>query len=189
MSLEERPRVLVAGAVGQKAVTREQPSRVRVGHEHGAARRVQEDRVHGLGAEPDNREHLPPEGNEWRAAQGGEAPAEPLEEPAGEPLKSPRLEPIRPGGADHLGQLGLGERGKALGTEQTARAQRGHRAGGVRPRGVLGQDGSDRHLVGRPGRPPVLRPEPVPERDVEAQQPCLRGIRRRPRNLPPAENS
>ena len=189
MSLEERPRVLVAGAVGEKAVDREQPARVRVGDEHRPARRVQQDRVHGLGAEPGDRQHLPAQGEERRAAHAAEAPAEPLEQPARERLESPCFESIGPRRANHLGQLPFGERGQGLGTQKPARAQRRHRAGGARPGCVLGQDGSHRDLVRSARRPPALRPEPALEGDVESQESRLRGIRRRPRDLAPAEHS
>jgi hypothetical protein len=189
MSLEERACVLVSRAVGEKAVDREQAARVRVGDEHRTARRVQQDRVHGLGAEPDDRQHLPAQGDEGRAAHAAEAAAEPLDQPAREGLESPRLQPIRPRRANHLRQLLFGERGQALGTQKPASPQRGHRASGARPRGVLGQDGAHRDLVRSARRPPALRPEAARERDVEPQQPRFRGIYRRPRDLAPTEHA
>jgi hypothetical protein len=189
MSLEERSRLLVARAGGEKAVDREQAARVRVGDEHRTARRVQQDRVHGLGAEPDDRQHLPAQGTERRAAHTAEAAAELLEQPAREGLEPPRLESVGAGGTDQLGQLAFGERGEALGTQKPARAQRRHRAGGARPRGVLGQDSSHRDFVRSARRPPSLRPEPSRERDVEPQEPRLRGIGRRPGNSAPAEHA
>jgi hypothetical protein len=189
MSLEERSRLLVAGPVGEKAVDREQAARVRVGDEYRTARRVQQDRVHGLGAEPDDRQHLPAQDEERRAAHAAEAAAEPLEQPARERLEPSRLESIGAGGPDQLGQRAFGERGEALGTEQPARAQRRHRAGGARPRGVLSQDGSHGDLVRSARRPPTLRPEPASQRDVEPQEPRLRRIHRRPRDLAPSEHA
>jgi hypothetical protein len=189
MSLEERSRLLVAGPVGEKAVDREQAARVRVGDEYRTARSVQQDRVDGLGAEPDDRQHLPAQGEERRAAHAAEAAAEPLEQPARERLEPPRLESIGAGGPDQLGQLAFGERVNALGTQQPARAQRRHRAGGARPRGVLSQDGPHRNLVRSARRPPALRPEPARERDVEPQEPRPRGIHRRPRDFSPPEHA
>jgi hypothetical protein len=188
MSLDERAGVLVAGSFGEESVDGQQAARVRVGDEHRAARRVQQDRVHGLGTEPDDRQHLPAQGEERRAAHAFEAAAEALEEPPRERLQSARLEPIGPRGPDHLGQLAFGERGETLGTQQPARAQRGDRAGGARPRGVLGEDGADRDFKWSTGRPPALRPEAPRERHVEPQEPRLRGIRRRPRYLAPPED-
>jgi hypothetical protein len=188
VSLEERARVLVAGAVGKQPVDGQHAARVGVGDERGAASGVQQDRVRGLGPEADDPQHLAAEGGQWCPAHAVEAPAEPIEQPARERLESPRLEPIRPGRADDLGQLVFGKRGQALGAEETARAQGADRAGSVHPPGVLGQDRADRHLVRRPRRPPALRPESARERDVETQQPRLDGVRRGPGNLSPAES-
>jgi hypothetical protein len=189
MSLEKVARVLVAGAVGQQSVAREQPARVGVGHEHRPARRVQQDGVDGFGTESSDPEHLAPERGERRAAHALEATAETLQQPAGEGLEPARHEPVRAGGADDLGQLGLFERGQALGIEQPACAQGRHRVSGVDPGGVLGQDRSHGDLEGRAGRPPALRSVATGQRHVEPQQPRLRRIRRRPRDLSPAEHA
>lgn len=131
MRLHEAAHLLVAGVGGHEAMTGEDPSRVRVGHEDRTARGVEQDRVHRLGAEPVDRQHLAAQGQQRSAAHAGEAPAEALEQPAGEGGQPPGLDPRRP----------------------------------------------------------ALRAEPPLERRVEPQQPRLRGVDRRPRNLSPAENA
>ena len=66
----------------------------------------------------------------------------------------------------------------AAGTEQAPRAQRRHRAGGVRPGSVLGEHGSDRHLVRCPAGPPALGAEAAFESPVQPKEPRLGRIRR-----------
>jgi hypothetical protein len=189
MCLDAPTRLLVADVVGQKAVTREHPSHVRVGDEQGATCGVEQDGIHRLGAESGDRQHLPAKRKQRRAAHAVETSAEALEQPSGEGLQPSSFEPIGSGGADRFGQLTLPQRHDAIGTEQTARAQRGHPPGRVRPRRVLDQHGAHRHLVRRASRPPMLRPEAPLQSHVEPQQACLRRIRRWPRDLPPSENS
>jgi hypothetical protein len=185
MGLEERARLLVAGAVGHEPVTREEPARVGVGDEHRAVCRVEQDRVDGLRAQAGDRQHLAPEGLERRPSHAGEAAPEALEQPARERLQPPGLEAIGPGGADGLAQLPLAERGDPVRAEQAARAERADRARRVRPRRVLREHGPHGHLVGRACRPPSLGPMAALQRDVEAQQPRLRRIQRRTRNVSP----
>lgn len=190
MGLDEATRLLVAGGVGYEAVTSEKRPRGRVGDKDRAAGGEEQDRVHRFRAEPGNRQHLPPECRQRRPAHAVEAAAEALDQPSGEDLEPPGLDPRRSGNADDRGQLGVGERGEAVRAEQTARPQGRLRVRGIRPRRVPGEHGPHRHLVRRPnqhGGPDTA--EPPLQRHVEPQQPRLRRIRRRPRNLSPAENA
>jgi len=214
MRLDEATRLLVAGLEGYEALTREDLPHMRVGDEDRTAGGVKQDRVHRFGAETGDRQHLPPQCRQRRAAHAVEAPPEAIEEPSREGPKLPGLDPRRAADADDRGQLGFGERGEAIRAEQAARAQRRHRARGVRPRRAPGEHGPHRRLVRRPNqhggpdmapkpptlgaprqsrsaqrRPPRPRPEPPLQRHVEAQQPRLRGIGRRPRNLSPTEHA
>jgi hypothetical protein len=185
MSLEKRTRLLVAGALGQEAMTREEPARVGVGDEHRPVGRVEQDRVDGLGPQAVNREHLAAERLQRRPPHAGEAAPEALEQPAREGVQPPRLEPIRPGGANRLAELALAERGEPVRAEQAARAERLDRAGRARPRRVLREHGPHGHLVRRACWPPSLGSIAALQRDVEAQQPRLRRINRRTRNVSP----
>jgi hypothetical protein len=189
MRLDEPSRVLVSGASRDELVAREHAPGVGVRHEDRAAGRVKQDRVHGLGAEAGDRQHLAAERQERGAAHAVEAPGEAAEQPAGERLEPARLQAIGAGGADDLAQLALADGGDAVATQQAARAQGGHGAGRLARVRVLGEHGAHRDLVRGAGGPPALRPEAPLERRVEPQQPRLRRIGRRARNLTPAEHS
>ena len=179
MSLHERARLLVAGLCGHEPMASEDAPRVGVGDEDGTVGGVEQDGVGGLGTEPGNGEELASQGAEGRHPQAGETSSEALDEPPREGLEPTRLQPVRARGPDHLGEGWLGEGGHAVGSQQAALPEGCDGAGGVRPRGVLGEDGAGRDLVRSTPGPPALGPKAREERDVKTEQPRLDGIGRR----------
>ena len=185
MRLDHAACLLVSRVAREHAVTLQRAACIRVGHEDGSPRGIEQDGIHRLGPEPRNSEHLPAQGRERHPAHAAHASAETRQQPPAEGLQPSCFDPIGSRRADDRGESGLAHGGDAIGTEEPPRAQRGHRASGVRPRRVLGEHGADRDLVRRPSRPPVLRPKAPLERHVQPQQLRLHRIRRRPRNSTP----
>jgi hypothetical protein len=177
--LDERPRLLVRRRAGQEAVTREQASRVRVGHEDRTMGGVDEDRVRRLPAQPRDGQQLASQGAQRRAPQAGEASPEACHEPSCEGLQPRRLEPVRPRRADDVGDCALVHGRHPIGPQQPMPPECFDGPRGVRPRGVLGEDRPDRDLVRRAARPPVLGTEAGQEIDVKPQQAGLDGVQRR----------
>jgi hypothetical protein len=99
MRLHERARLLVPRPFGDQPVTGERPARVAVGHEHRTARRVEQDRVHGLRTEAGDAQHLATLGRERRPAHAADVAAKALAQPAGERRQAAGLDPIGARGA------------------------------------------------------------------------------------------
>jgi hypothetical protein len=189
MRLEERASLLVSGGARNEAMTREHAARVRVRDEDGAIGRVEQDRVHRLGPEPTHLEQLTAELDEGRPPHTLESSAEAGDEPSGEGLESPRLHVVGPGRPDDRGELGLRRGVDAAGRQPGLRSERTHGPGGVRPGGMLREDGADGDLERRPARPPALRTEPALEGEIEPEQPRLDRIAGWPGDLPPPRES
>jgi len=187
MCLEEGPGLLVAGAGRQQTVADEHAADVRVGHEHGAAGRVEEDRIHGLRAEPGDGEQVPAKRAKGRATDTLPAPPVAAEQPPGEALQTTSLEPVGAGRPDHLGQPRLGLRGYVHGAQQPSAPQGPDCPRGIGPRRVLGQDGPDGDFVGRAARPPVLGAESPEQPYVEPEQAGLDRIVGRTGDRPPSQ--
>lgn len=179
MRLEKRPRLLVPGPRWQQAVTGQHPARVGVGHEHGAASGVEQDRVRRLGAQSGYGQELAPQRAERRPPQAVEAAVEAADQPARERAQPRGLDPVRPCRADHRGHRGGRPRGEPAGVEQPPGPERGDRPGGVAPGRVLREDGARRHLEGGAGRPPALGTETLEQGRIESEQPGLDRIARR----------
>jgi len=74
VSFDEGPRLLVARSPADEAMSSQHAPRVRVGDEHRATGGVEQDRVHGLGAEAGNAEQVAAQRGQWLAAQPLPAP-------------------------------------------------------------------------------------------------------------------
>ena len=182
--LDEGARVLVSGRRRQQALATEDTPRIRIGHEDGPMRGIEQNGVDRLRAKPRHRQELPPQRPEGRSPEAVEAAAEPDEQPFRERTQPTGLQTVRAGGANHVGQLGLRDGHEPLGREQSPLAKRRHRARGARPGGVLGEDRTDCNLEGGAARPPVLRAVSSEQVTIEPQQPGLHRIMRRPGNRP-----
>jgi len=177
--LDERTGLLVRGRGGQQAMTREQASRVGVGHEDGPVRGIEKDRIRGLRTQPGDAEQLPPQRPQRSAPQAHEPSAEARHQPSTEELQPRGLQPIRSRRPDDLAEGGVVHRSHAVGAQQIVAAERRDGVRGVGPRGVLGQDRPHRDLVGSASRPPVLRTEASQEGHVKPEETRLDGIGRR----------
>ena len=178
MRLQECARRLVPGARRDQPVARQHASRIGVGHEDGTARRIQQDRVDGLGTEARHGAELGAQGREGRPTDPVEPPAEPREEPACEVTETARLQPVGARAADDAGKRGLRHGEEPARIEEPARAQRRDGTRRVRPRRVLREHGPGGDLVRAAARPPALRAEAAQEASVQAQQSRLDRITR-----------
>ena len=160
-------------------MTSEDATRVGVGDEDGAAGRIEKDRVDRLGPEAGHGEQLATKRAERRTAHADKPPAEAHEQPCREIAQPFRLEAVRSRRPDRLEQHAIGRGGERARVEQTSRAQRGHRARGLAPRGVLREDRPGGDLERAAPRPPALRPETTQQLAVETQQACTHDIARR----------
>jgi hypothetical protein len=186
MRLDEGPGFVVAGPSTDEAVAREHPPRVRVGHEHRTAGRVEKNRVSGLRTEAGHAQQLAPQGGKRLAFEATEPPPEAAEQPAREGFDVTSLHAIRPGRSNQASKLDF-RHGRQTGRSQESPAAKlGDGARGTDPRRVLREDRAHGNLERCPGRPPALGTELLGQTPVEPKQPGLDGIAWRPRNPAPA---
>jgi len=151
MRLEKCARRLVPGPDREDPVSDEHPPHEGVGHKHGTASGVEENRVSDPGCQSRRLPHLPTQRHQRVSAHPGEAGPEALQQPACERSEPACLETAT-GDGDAQGQGRLGW--------------------------ALGQDGAHRGLERAPRRLHPRRTEPPLEGDVEAQQTRLHRIAR-----------
>ena len=173
VGLEPAASVFVSRARPDQPMPRQDAPRVRVGDEHRPARRVEQDRVGRLGPDTRDREQLGAQRLERHRPHPAEASVHAPENPTRQRPQASGLDARRSGRSNQPRQAAEIHGGQAAGRQQPARAERGNGAGGIDPRGVLGQDRADSDLVRRAAGPPALGPELSPKRRVEPQQPRL----------------
>jgi hypothetical protein len=183
--LEERSRLLVAGAGRQQAVAREHAPGVGVRDEDGATGGVQQDRVDRFRPQAGHAEQLTAQRPERRPPHAPEVAAEADKEPAREVEQPAGLQPVGPGRANELGHRRVIARGEPTRRQHAARAQRVHGASCAGPGRVLREDRADGDLEGRSRRPPALRSVPGQQPAVETQEARLDPVARRSGNRTP----
>ena len=177
--LEPVADLFVARMRGDQTMAGEDASGVRVDDEHGAAGRVEQDRVGGLGPETRDLEQAGAERTERHRPHPPQSSVQSLEDPAGQRLEPASLHALSPGRANDPGEAGHAEGRQPFGRQAAAGSERRDRPGGVDPGGVLGEDRANGDLVRRAARPPALRAVAPAERLVEAQKTGLGAIARR----------
>src|SRR5207247_2140944 len=153
--LHELARGLVVRGPRQQPVTRQDAARVGIRDEDGATGGVEQDRVDRFRPEPGHGQQLAAHGAERRATHPLEASAEAREQPRREAAQAPGLEPVRSRRSDRFRDHALRSGGERARGQQSPRAQGGHGAGGLAPRGVLREDGARRDLERAAPRPPA----------------------------------
>lgn len=175
VTLQERPRVLIAHAGAEEPMARQHPAGVGVGHKHRSPRRIEENGIRGLRPHALHREKPLAKGAERPPTHRAPTPRLP-DQPAGEGAEPPGLQAVAPGRSDEVGERRRRQGQEALGPQEAPGPERLHRSCRIRPGGVLRQDRSHRDLEGAPGGPPALGAEPGKQGAVEAQEPPPDGI-------------
>jgi len=184
--LQVSARRLVGKAAGHHTMAVQDATGVLVDDEHRPLRRVEQDGVGRLGSDPGNLQEILPQSSKRPASYLREPAVEALEQPRGKRAQASSLEAIGAGWTQGVAQLVRTDGSQPGRTQQAPGTQLADGASRVSPRGELYEDGPDRHLVGGSPRPPALGAEPSLERYVQAQQACLDGVSRRPRDAAPA---
>ncbi len=175
-ALEEGAERFIADAGRNQAVAGQDPARVGVDDEDRTARRVEEDGVRRLRADPRHGQEVRAQFGKGGALQTLEPPAEALPEKLEEGPEASRLDSVGSRRADQAGQLLRWKRAEPVAIQEPSCPEPRQGPLHVRPGRVLGENRADGDLQGALAGPPPLGTEVIQERGVEAEQPALEGI-------------
>ena len=128
-----------------------------IGHWHGMAQRVQQDRVRGFRTDAGQRQKPSAQLRVGVAARASSDPPNSLSSIATKALSAAALRVKNPDGRISRRSFARGSRAQAIERQRAGRAQIGERAFDRLPCGVLREIGAKDHFQRRFGRPPVLR--------------------------------